>query len=104
MILVVEPAMHGTGHSAINAGIISSLRAAFPRQPLRFAAEAEHLAEVQRLLGAAPLMDGEFRPIAPPAMLPTAPMPAPMSAVWLFFWLMAALMAALKFEPNKSLA
>jgi len=61
MNLVVEPAMHGTGHSAINAGIISSLRAAFPRQPLRFAAEAEHLAEVQRLLGAAPLMDGEFR-------------------------------------------
>ena len=68
MILVVEPAMHGTGHSAINAGIISSLRAAFPRQPLRFAAEAEHLAEVQRLLGAAPLMDGEFRPIVPPAI------------------------------------
>jgi hypothetical protein len=27
MILVVEPAMHGTGQRAINAGIISSLRA-----------------------------------------------------------------------------
>lgn len=68
MILVVEPALHGTGHSAINAGILSSLRAAFPRQPLRFAAEAEHLAEVQRLLEASPLGEGECRPIAPPAM------------------------------------
>ena len=68
MILVIEPALHGTGHSAINAGIVSSLRAAFPRQPLRFAAEAEHLAEVQRLLEVSPLSEGECRPITPPAM------------------------------------
>ena len=51
MMLVVEPSIHGTGHSNINTGILRALREAFPAQPLHFAAEAE-----QRL----------HRPSAPP--------------------------------------
>lgn len=80
MMLVIEPAIHGTGHSTINAGLLRALRAAFPAQPLRFAAEAEQCAEVERLNAAAPLRDCEYLRVAVPP-LGTAPL-ARASQTW----------------------
>jgi len=88
MMLVVEPTIHGTGHSTINAGILRALRAAFPQQPIRFAAEVEHCHEVQRLNAPAPLSDCAYQTIA------VAPLGAPpLRRAWRIWRLLRRLLA-----------
>lgn len=89
MMLVVEPTIHGTGHSTINTGILRVLRAAFPRQTLRFAAEREHRGEVQRLNAVEPLADCHYQTIAIPPM--GSP---PLARAWQIWRLLRRLLAA----------
>lgn len=88
MMLVVEPSIHGTGHSTINTGILRALRAAFPAQPLRFAAEAEHRQEVERLNEAEPVPNCAYQTIAiPPMGTP------PLTRAWQLWHLLRRLLA-----------
>jgi hypothetical protein len=50
MLYVVEPQCIGIEHAPFNAGLLATLRAAFPLETITFFAEYAHLAEVQALM------------------------------------------------------
>ncbi len=69
MILCVEMTWRWFTHTPGNAATIETVARAFPGEPVRVLAEAEHLGELRRRLGATGVAQAEFREIDVPMHL-----------------------------------
>lgn len=66
MIVAVEPLCRGDEHAVVNAGLIASIRLAFPKSPVLFLAEERHLEIVQHVLSREGISGVEAEPIQIP--------------------------------------
>ncbi len=63
MIIVFEPTLRGSGHSVLNAGILNTLREAFPSAPISFFADPSHLDYVRSHVSQQVASTVAFRPV-----------------------------------------
>jgi hypothetical protein len=66
-IIVFDPVLKGSGHSALNAGMLFSLRAAFPKCRIKFLAEKQQIKNVAGHLAEHGVGGIEFFPVEVPS-------------------------------------